>query len=312
MTESDLRKLLNTLDASKASLHGWLHFWTFLVIAGVALEVVSLVWEYLKELNDFKHGEIHAPEKPSLLLFAVGFMGIALVVAGVSGELYIDVKTETIETGIRKANDDLLALISKEAGDAKQSAIDAADAAARAKITAGDAEDKSGSAIDKSSDALRQTGNLNSKLDSERTQLEGLDAKRVELEKSIADLTEKIKFRHVSPEQASKITAALLAAAPGVIEIDVLPTAEDGDPYCRDLWDAIHNGGWTGNFGATTLLYQRAHDLFVVTKDWNRPPPGAELLFGALQSAGITVFRGSDSGMADPNAILLIVGPKPK
>jgi hypothetical protein len=43
------------------------------------------------------------------------------------------VKAETIETGIRKANDELLVLISKEAGDAKSSAEAAAAAAQRAK-----------------------------------------------------------------------------------------------------------------------------------------------------------------------------------
>src|SRR5207245_3451260 len=97
MTESDLRRLLSNLEIGRASLHGWLHFWTFLVVVGVALEVISLVWEYRNELNDFKRGEIHAPDRPSLLLFAIGFLGIALVVAGVSGELYIDVKAEMIE-----------------------------------------------------------------------------------------------------------------------------------------------------------------------------------------------------------------------
>src|SRR5256885_1523817 len=140
MNESDLRTMLTNLETCRASLHGWLHFWTFLVVVGVGLEVISLIWEYLKELNDFKRRDIHAPEKPSLLLFTIGLLGIALVVAGVSGELYIDVKAETIETGIRKANDDLVALISKEAGDAKKSAEDAKTAAHDARVEADKAQ----------------------------------------------------------------------------------------------------------------------------------------------------------------------------
>ena len=65
MTESDLRRLLNNLEACRASLHGWLHFWTFLVVVGVALEVISLIWEYLKELKneckfeEFKYNLLH-------------------------------------------------------------------------------------------------------------------------------------------------------------------------------------------------------------------------------------------------------------
>src|SRR5947208_2492603 len=125
MTELALRTLLDSLDACRASLHRSLHFWTFLVVVGVGLEVVSLVWEYLRELLDFRRAEIHAPEKPSILLFAIGFFGIALVVAGVSGELYVDVKAEALETKVRKANNDLLALISNSAN----SAADAADRA---------------------------------------------------------------------------------------------------------------------------------------------------------------------------------------
>lgn len=160
MTELDLRRLLNNLETSRASLHGWLHFWTLLVVVGVALEVISLVWEYVKELNDFKRGEIHAPEKPSLVLFTVGFLGIALVVAGVSGELYIDVRAETIETGIRKANDDLLALISKEARDAETSAEGAADAASIAKARADEADIAAGKAQHKVGEVGKQADDL--------------------------------------------------------------------------------------------------------------------------------------------------------
>lgn len=104
--------------------------------------MISLAWEYLKELNDFKRGEMHLPGKPSLLLFTIGFLGIAMVVAGVSGELYIDVRSESIETGIRKANEDLLSLISTEASNAETSAQGAADAASRAKSEADEVASK--------------------------------------------------------------------------------------------------------------------------------------------------------------------------
>jgi hypothetical protein len=136
MTESDLRRLLDSLDACRASLHGRLHFWTWLVVIGVALEFISLVWEYVRELKDFKRGEIHAPEKPALPLYVTGFLGIAFVVAGVSGELYIDGQLGTVETAIRKANGDLLALISGEAGDAAKSAATAHGEADAVKLEA--------------------------------------------------------------------------------------------------------------------------------------------------------------------------------
>jgi hypothetical protein len=129
MTEADLRTLLDNLDACRASLHGWLQFWTWLVVAGVALEFVSLLKEYRNELHDFKRGIVHPPDKPSLSFFLFGFFGIALVVAGVSGELIIEAKLGTLETKIQKTDNELYSLLSTEARDAATSAKTAHDEA---------------------------------------------------------------------------------------------------------------------------------------------------------------------------------------
>src|ERR1700722_18564072 len=96
--------------------------WSFLVVVGVSLEVVFVVWEYVEELHDFRRGVVHPPERPIRLLFFLGLLGAALVAIGVAGELYAESKIETVETGIRKANDELFLLLSKEAGDAEKSA----------------------------------------------------------------------------------------------------------------------------------------------------------------------------------------------
>lgn len=117
MTDSDLKTLLDNLEACKTSLHSRLHCWTWLVVIGVALEFVSLLWEFIRERRDFQRAEIHAPEKPNFVLYVFGFLGIALVVAGISGELHIDVQLGTVETSIRKANDDRFALLKQRADD---------------------------------------------------------------------------------------------------------------------------------------------------------------------------------------------------
>ncbi|MGD0908064.1 MAG: hypothetical protein ABSA96_10815 [Candidatus Acidiferrales bacterium] len=129
MDESALRTLLDSLEASRSALSGWLECWTFLVVAGVALEVVFVVWEYVEDLHDFGSGIVHPPERPSRLLFALGLLGAALVAIGVSGELYAESKIETVETRTRKANDELFLLLSKEAGEAAASAKTAHDEA---------------------------------------------------------------------------------------------------------------------------------------------------------------------------------------
>jgi hypothetical protein len=86
-----------------------------LVVIGVALEMVFVVWEYLEDLHDFNRGIVHAPDKPSWLLFALGFLGAALVAVGVGGELYAESKIATLETCIRNGNDALFLLLSHEA-----------------------------------------------------------------------------------------------------------------------------------------------------------------------------------------------------
>jgi hypothetical protein len=122
MDESALKALLASLEASRSTLHWWLEFWTILVVAGVALEIVFVVWEYVEEEHDFRRGIVHPPERPSRLLFFLGLLGAALVAIGVAGELYAESKIETAETGIRKANDELFSLLSKQAADAAASA----------------------------------------------------------------------------------------------------------------------------------------------------------------------------------------------
>jgi len=136
MDESALKILLDNLEMSRSSLHGWLLFWTFLVVLGVALELVFVVKEYIDQSHDFRRGIIHSPEKPSTMLFVSGLLGAGLVAIGVAGELYIDVQAGKVETEIRKANELRAALLSKEASDAKTSAEGAAKAASEAKASA--------------------------------------------------------------------------------------------------------------------------------------------------------------------------------
>jgi hypothetical protein len=92
------------------------------------LELVFVFWEYRDELHDFRRGVIHAPEKPRTVLFVLGLFGAGLVAGGVSGELWKESQIARVETCIRKGNDSLFLLLSKEAGDAKKSAQSAAAA----------------------------------------------------------------------------------------------------------------------------------------------------------------------------------------
>jgi hypothetical protein len=130
MNDPALKMLLDTLESSRSSLDSQLFVWTLLVVIGVTLEVVFVVWEYREELHDFQRGITHPPDKPSTWLLLFGLFGASLVAAGVSGELYMDARIGSVETAIRKANDDRASLLSGELGKANERAsVNAKEAA---------------------------------------------------------------------------------------------------------------------------------------------------------------------------------------
>jgi hypothetical protein len=138
MDELALRTLVTNLQASRSSDHWWLEVCTALVAVGVLFEVIFVIWEYVDELHDFRRGIVHPPERPNIILFALGLFGAGLVAIGVAGEFRFEAKIESTETRIRKANDDLFLLLSKT-GDAATSAKTARNEADAAVKSASDA-----------------------------------------------------------------------------------------------------------------------------------------------------------------------------
>jgi hypothetical protein len=127
MNELALRTLLNSLEASRSSLHGCLHIFTWFVVVGLAFDLFVIIKDFCDDWAEFRYGKIHPyenhlPKRPSVSLLILALLGTALIVIGVAGELYVDVRAGKIETQIREANDNLLGLIIQEAGDAATSA----------------------------------------------------------------------------------------------------------------------------------------------------------------------------------------------
>lgn len=113
MDVSTLHTALGELEASWASLDWWLNFWTVLVVVGVALELLVLVTEYLHGWRDFERGTIHSPERPSIVIFGIGFLGAALVALGVAGEFRVHVKAGKIEVDMRNNNENLVVALNR-------------------------------------------------------------------------------------------------------------------------------------------------------------------------------------------------------
>lgn len=174
MDELALRNLLNSLEASRSSLHFLLHCFTWAVVVGLGLDLIVIIKEFWDDWKEFRYGqihphEIHLPKRPSVGLLVFGLLGTALIVIGVAGELYVDVQAGKIETRIREANDKLLGLIIQEAGDAKTSARDAANAAAHAKDQSDKAVASASKAMAIASSARREADSFEKDIKSAKT-----------------------------------------------------------------------------------------------------------------------------------------------
>ena len=122
MDASALARELDNLGKSWSSLEWWLDFWTVLVVVGVVVELFVIIVEYIHDWRDFKRGTIHSPEKPTLLIFGLGFLGAVLVAIGVAGEFQIHTKAGKIETDMRDTTRKLVSIVEGEAGKANERA----------------------------------------------------------------------------------------------------------------------------------------------------------------------------------------------
>ena len=199
MNELALRTLLNNLEASRTSLHGLLHIFTWFVVFGLGFDLFVIIKEFRDDWREFRYGQIrpyenHLPKRPSAWLLILALLGTALIVIGVAGELYVDVQAGKIETQIREANDELLGLVIKEAGDAVTSAKTAHDEATAASEAAGKAQGKAAHADASSLEAERHATQIGNELAKEvgreqeaEQQLEAEKQKRLKLAVSLRD-----------------------------------------------------------------------------------------------------------------------------
>lgn len=139
MEELALINKIAALEASRSSLDHWLTLSIFLVVIGLAVELIVIWLEHRHEILAFERG---VSERPSILALVFALLGAGLVAIGVSGEFWIHVRSERLETEIRNFNASLLAIANNKAGDAKTSADSAASAALRANDSASSAQER--------------------------------------------------------------------------------------------------------------------------------------------------------------------------
>jgi hypothetical protein len=147
---SALERDITVLESQSSRLEPWLGWFTLLVAIGVALEIFVVIHDHRKELSEWRVSEL-IPEGPSLIKLGIEIASIILIIAGVMGEFGAGLKISSINgqlraksAELRSKSDQLLALVTQEAGDAKTSAEGAAVAASRAKDSSNEASQTAG------------------------------------------------------------------------------------------------------------------------------------------------------------------------
>jgi hypothetical protein len=205
MDESALKELIASLGNQLSLLGWWMYFWTAMVILGCAGELFFVIHAYLDErkiwLETKARGAIGLPEKPSLWVLILEVTSVALVVVGIAGELFVDWKSDDLQTRLRDANGSLVLKLEKSAGEAKDSAKAAAIDATTAKVASAGAVTASGTALNlakgahKEADsfeadivlAKKQAAEAESHLAEARARAASAETKATEVKEQLAD-----------------------------------------------------------------------------------------------------------------------------
>ena len=260
-------------------------------------------------LND--HTQLHT------ILFVLGLLGAGLVAAGVSGELWEESQIAKLETCIRKGDDALFLLLSKEAGDAQKSAHGAAADASTAKEDArisGIAADK---AQQKADAVAKQADDLLNKYVEAAANLEKEKVKRLELAASLLprrfwDQSGAIgKLREFPP-------VSLIFEFPD--EEETKSTAEQINFVASNLhWQTCRRRGYTMPLREGIEILPARFRMANPTdrnawEAWGRWDSTATALCGALEKAlqgsGIDAECEIGTHQLPPNTVLVRVGPK--
>jgi hypothetical protein len=136
---SALERDIKTLENSSVPLEHWLPLFSCLVVVGVVMELWVIRRQYGDERDDWRRGTIRSPEKPSIAKLLVEVVSVLLITWGIVGELWVGIKITSINGVLRSKNaelrsksDQLLTLVTEQAGTAEVSAEKSAAASQRA------------------------------------------------------------------------------------------------------------------------------------------------------------------------------------
>jgi hypothetical protein len=227
MDASALARELDNLEKSWSGLDWWLNVWTFVVVIGVAVELIVLIVEYVHDWRDFKRATIRSPEKPSWLVYGLGFLGAALVAIGVAGEFRVHIRAGKFESDMRDKTRQLVALVNQEASRAgeRASTAEATNRTLQEQLkTEGDKA--------RSREAQLRAQNL-----ATQHELEVEHQSHLELER-------RVQWRQITSEDADKITSLVRPFAGTHFDLSANMSDPEGIWYALQLRSVLAKAGW--------------------------------------------------------------------
>jgi len=258
--------LESSLKVTEGSSGGWETFaWacSVVVAVGVAAEIVGIVWEYRDDSKDWQRGIIRPPDRPSFVrFFWFEMLATVIVVAGIFGEAWASREIASINSQLRSKtselradSDQLLTLVTQEAGDAAGNAAKAQTKSNAADLAAGDAQKKVKTVGE-------EAENLSARIQEEATQLNDLTPRPVLLRAAVQDFTDKLLPYAAQPvviERCGPLSQSIL----------VLPTRdqEEQTQTWSDIWFLLTDPS-TANWGTrlgTLLIWKECTGMPGVT-----------------------------------------------
>jgi hypothetical protein len=204
---------------------------------------------------------------------------VALVVIGIAGELFVDWKSDDLQTRLRDANGSLVLKLEQSAGEAKESAKTAAKDATTAKVASAGAVADSGTALTLAKGARKEADSFEGDIKSAKTEAADAESHLAEAreraaaaETRVLELNAKLADRTLSDEQIKAIGAKLARYAGQ--EYDIVP-----------YWDSPESVG----------IANRIQLALAAVAQWKYKPPGSwEGLMGGLVGIKVSVHPQAD------------------
>lgn len=227
----------NDFVGPRDSWFNWLARFTTMVAVGLVLELPELVYELkliTREWIPYFRYRIRTPRERRLQTAkVVAFIGWILIVAGVVGERYAEVRVKDFDASIQGCSDAKVREATIEAGDAQTSAKGAADAAKRAKQEADQVTGIATAAKTGAADAERQVVNVQTQADS--------------LNRDIA--AEKEAFRRFTTWRSftnkDEIISSLREFAKTQYQFQGVYGDEESEHLLREINDILAKADWT-------------------------------------------------------------------